>query len=107
MAKAREFLPRSYDGWAMAKEAKRYRSLVLAAALVCTAANLWTYNIYLYVIDDAVVTSNHKRLGPYVFGYERIEYFRVEWHRRIVDGEEREDFVLGLKLRDGGCTEQI
>jgi len=37
-----------------------------------------------------------------VFNYDRIEFFRIEWHRDLLDGEEREAFVLGLKLKDGG-----
>jgi len=28
-------------------------------------------------------------LKPYVFGYDRIEFFRIEWHRGILEGEER------------------
>jgi hypothetical protein len=100
--RVREFLLRSYDGWGIFKEIPKFRFLVIAAALICVAANLWTYNIYLYVTDEVIVTSNHKRLGPYVFGYDRIEFFRIEWHRGVFEGEEGEAFVLGLKLRDGG-----
>ena len=102
--RVREFLLRSYDGWGLVKEIPRFRFLVIAAVLICVAANLWTYNIYLYVTDEAIVTSNHRRLGPYVFGYDRIEFFRIEWHRGVSEIEEWEAFVLGFKLRDGGVV---
>ncbi|GJM14923.1 MAG: hypothetical protein DHS20C13_02500 [Thermodesulfobacteriota bacterium] len=100
----RDFLRRSYEGWGMMREVGRFKYLVLAAGLACTAANFWIYNIYLIVTDDAIVVSDHKILGSHKFNYDIIEYFRIEWHRNSNNSMKRESFVLGVKLEDGGVA---
>ncbi len=100
----RNFLSRSFDGWDMMREVGRFKYLVLAAALGCTAANFWIYNIYLVVTDNAIIVSDHKILGSYKFNYDSIEYFRIEWHRNSNSDMKRESFVLGVKLEDGGVA---
>jgi len=41
-------------------------------------------------------------IGRYVFDYDRIDYFRIEWHRPSTQPDGNEFFVLALKLKDGG-----
>jgi hypothetical protein len=41
-------------------------------------------------------------IGHYVFDYDRIDYFRIEWHRAVGVNDNNEFFVLALKLKDGG-----
>jgi len=42
----RNFLQRSFDGWWMMAEVRRFKYLVVAGAIVCAAANFWAYNIF-------------------------------------------------------------
>lgn len=100
----KEFLSRSFDGWRMMKQVGRFRYLVLIAAVVCTSANFWTYNIFLTVTDDAIVVSNHRMLGHYNFVYYRIDFFRIEWNRSNRSAKKKESFVLGFKLYEGGVV---
>lgn len=100
----KEFLRRNYDGWNMLKQTKRFKMFVIASAIMCTVANVWVYNIYLKVADDAIIVSDHKMLGSYKFYYDRIEYFRIEWHRDSDHELKRESFVLGVKLKGGGVA---
>lgn len=100
----KRFLGRSYDGWAMVRETGRFKYYVLIAALICSSANFWTYNIFLAVTDEAIVVSNERMLGHYDFNYDRIEFFRIEWHRKQQKDEVKESFVLGFKLYGGGVV---
>ena len=83
-------------------EIKCFKYLVVAAAVVCAAVNFWAYNIFLEVTDKRVVVSNHRMIGRYVFDYDRIDYFRIEWYRPSTQPDGNEFFVLALKLKDGG-----
>lgn len=56
------------------------------------------------VKDEAIVVSNYKMLSAYNFGYDRIEYFRIEWQRDSDNSLKREPFVLGVKLKNGGVA---
>jgi len=100
--KVRNFLRRSFDGWWMMAEVKHFKYLVITGAVVCVAANFWAYNIFLSVTDEGVVVSNHRMIGSYVFDYDRIDYFEIEWHRAGAEDDKNEFFVLALKLKDGG-----
>jgi hypothetical protein len=65
----RKFLLRTYDGWPLYREIPRYKPVALAAGILCTAVNLWIYNIYIGVSDKGLVYSS-----PYIPDAETVEF---------------------------------
>ena len=83
----RKFLLRTYDGWPLFKDIPRYRPVVLAAGILCTAANFWIYNIYIGITDKAVVYHTPYSLKRESVGFDDISFFVVRKSEAGGDGK--------------------
>lgn len=92
----RKFLLRTYDGWPLFKDIPRYRPVVLAAGILCTAANFWIYNIYIGITDKAVAYHTPYSLKWEKVGFDDISFFVVRKSEAGGDGKGDENYTLRI-----------
>jgi hypothetical protein len=96
----RKFLLRTYDGWPLYKEIPRFKPVALAAGLLCTAANLWIYNIYIGVSDNGLVYSTPFSLERETVEFDDIAFFVVYEHPGGADGKGNDSYSLRIVTKD-------
>jgi len=92
----RKFLLRTYDGWPLYKDIPRFRPVVLAAGILCTAANFWIYNIYIGITDKAVVYHTPYSLKSETVGFDDISFFVVRKNEAGGGGKGNEIYTLRI-----------
>lgn len=95
----RKFLLRTYEGWPLYREIPRYKAVAIAAGIVCAAANLWFYNMYVNVTYEGIVYSTEESIKPVHLKFEDIWYLELVQHG---DGQtpDREWYSLRIRMRD-------
>lgn len=93
----RKFLLRTYDGWPLYKEIPRFKPVALAAGILCTAANLWIYNIYIEVSDSGLAYSGPFSLKEKKVGFDDVAFLIIREHR---GGGEGGAYTLRIVTKD-------
>jgi hypothetical protein len=96
----RKFLLRTYDGWPLYKDIPRYKPVVLAAGMLCTAANLWIYNIYIGVSGEGLVFSTPFSLKSETVEFDDVAFFVVYEHPGGADGKGNDSYTLRIVTTD-------
>lgn len=96
----RKFLLRTYDGWPLYREIPRYKPVALAAGILCTAVNLWIYNIYIGVSDTGLVYSTRYSLNAETVEFDDVAFLVVYEHPAVGDGEEKDSYSLRLVTKE-------
>jgi hypothetical protein len=92
----RKFLLRTYEGWQLYKDIPRFRPVVLAAGILCTAANLWIYNIYIGVTDKAIIYHTPYSMKPETVEFDDIAFFIIRKNQSGAGGKGNEGYTLRI-----------
>lgn len=95
----RKFLLRTYDGWPLYREIPRFRPVALAAGILCTAANVWLYNVYVNVADEGIVYSTERDIAPVELKFDDILYLEAVEHEGGDNGREKW-YSLRVRMKD-------
>lgn len=96
----RKFLLRTYDGWPLYKEIPRFKPVALAAGILCTAVNLWIYNIYIGISDNGVVFSTPFSLKRETVEFGDIAFLVVREHPAGENGRGNGSYTLRIVTKD-------
>ena len=96
----RKFLLRMYDGWPLYKDIPRFKPVVLAAGILCTALNFWIYDMYVGVSDKGIVYNTELTWKPVTVDYGDIRYLEVVQSTKERDGKAVESFTLRVRNED-------
>jgi hypothetical protein len=93
----RKFLLRTYDGWPLYKDIPRFRPVVLAAGLLCTAANVWIYNVYIGITDRGFEYSSPWEWKSESVSFDDFAFFEI---LEIPQGKEQDMYSLKIFRND-------
>lgn len=96
----RKFLLRTYDGWPLYREIPRYKPVALAAGILCTAVNLWIYNIYIGVSDEGLVYSTPYSLDAETVEFDDLNFLAVYEHGDGEDADDKDSYTLRIVTND-------
>ncbi len=96
----RKFLLRRYDGWPLYKDIPRFKPVVLAAGILCTALNFRLYNMYVGVSETGIVYNTGLTLKPVTIKYGDIRYLEIVESRQNWNGKPVEWFTLRVRNED-------
>jgi len=96
----RKFLLRTYDGWPLYREIPRFKPVALAAGLLCTAVNLWIYNIYIGVSDEGIVYSTPLSLKRETYKFGDVAFLVVREHPAEKNGEDSDGYTLRIVTKE-------
>lgn len=96
----RKFLLRTYDGWPLYKEIPRYKPVALAAGILCTAVNLWIYNIYIGVSDKGLVYSTPYSLDAETVEFDDLNFLAVYEHENGGGADDKDSYTLRIVTKE-------
>lgn len=96
----RKFLLRTYDGWPLYREIPRYKPVALAAGILCTAVNLWIYNIYIGVSDTGLVYSTPYSLDAETVEFDDLNFLAVYEHGNGEDADDKDSYTLRIVTKE-------